>query len=385
MISRSFKHKFIFLFCLISASNCSSEEEVPSELYGLPFIKVYVDAKDWQKMFDNIDEKLKVPAQIYINGQNQAGMINPAGASSLTLYKKNFQITLQEDIDGFGNEFRLAAQTVDTSGIQSLFGYKAFAESGISVPLNKAVVAQIGDGQPSLYLMIENVEQGFFDRRNQSLHSIYKARNNKGNLFPNSLNYLNDGFKRKEGPEGNWDLKNLILTLELENQEPDRANILQLVQEDQMLKYLAVHFLIGHVDGTINNYILANLYSTSSGTALSLPEFQLIPWDLDRLFDYSGITGFNSNSLMLFLTSSETTCSQWLAALSTLINSTFQLNEATKILDDTASSISTIFPIDPHYQHQVPLEEQLKIMKEKLTNQYQASLELIASTTCQAK
>ena len=264
---------------------------------------------------------------------------------------------------------RESAQTVDPTAMNSLLGFRAFREVGLPAPNSKPVVVRFNDRDPGLYVMIENVDGSFFRRRDLGIQTLYKARNNAGSLGLNTLTDPGYGYGERYGDLGWEDLKGLI---QIANSRPlSMEKMRDFVDIDQMIVYLSVHQIIGHIDGIVNNHYLAKLDKYLYGDRTDTGTFWMIPWDLDRLtFQQTSLEKetFAGNKLMSVLTDQEETQQKWSACLTLFSGTHLSPAVFSEWIDGYVASMAEAYEKDPVYKHSKGLSAWGDLIKDRVKN-----------------
>lgn len=196
--------------------------------------------------------------------------------------KKSYKIDFKE----FGGEQFLKYKKVnlkpnvnDPSVIRELLSMRLFRQMDVPAPRVAPAVLYMNDEYMGVYLMIEQIDDEFVDKRfGKEVGWLYKcyysatlendSRINDDNLYESKMN---------EETDTRQELKHFVEVLNNASGANFKTEISQILKVDRFLRYLAVEAIIGHWDGysyLCNNYYF--YYDEDEG------QFEFIAYDTDN-------------------------------------------------------------------------------------------------------
>jgi len=269
------------LLCLFSSSlviSCGKDRTFES--YGLPIVEIQMHEDRKEAFINDFRGGVEYEAEIRINGQENSGSISPAGATSISLYKKSIDCDIAKGSrEWVGKSFRLSAQKTDNSLLRSIVGFELYRRLGMPVPKVEPVVVYLNDEFWGLYIKIERINRDFFDDRDLDVDFLYKADN--GAAFDKvTFQRPNSVFDVKIGDKNFEFVKQLAYLLEYPSNPRNRETIQKMVDIDSVRRLTRGIALVSHWDSVFNNF---HLYRLKGGK-----KFYALAWDLDAIFDLAG-------------------------------------------------------------------------------------------------
>ncbi len=198
-----------------------------------------------------------------------------SGQGTLDHHKRSYRFDRQEG-KGTGTyaSFKLSAQSQDRSFLRTVLGYRVLSSFGLLVPEVEPVALYLNGDFAGLYLMIERVDENFFDRRSRSLDRLYKARIWKARFGDRMTVDPEHGLEASFGAFHHPEIARLS-----EWAASDRAVAESLLDHGAVTAFFATTLFLGNWDGFVNNFYVAKERGDT--------RLRFIPWDWERVYDLS--------------------------------------------------------------------------------------------------
>lgn len=288
------------LIVALFAMGCENHDEMDN--FGLDVVvELQMEADEINTLATGAFAKTPVHIPVRINGEDYSGEVSYAGNTSVDQMKPSYEIILSSHHNG-RLQYRMAAMAGDPSALHAATVFHAFAALGFDTPEVKPAALWINDEYMGLYLFLTPYNKTYFEEHNIDVAQLYQAENSSGDFKEDTS--LDRGFSVKLGTEGKADLETIRHLLAEENTTKNCDRLGEVVDLNNLFRYMAVSALIDNWDGIDNNYFL---YRTQSDSRL-----QVIPWDLDNTFaeQHSQEDGsiFDENGLFQYLFSGRCGC-----------------------------------------------------------------------------
>ncbi len=274
-----FSPGLIACLLLLSQMSCRSLRSTEQDNYGLPLVSLHLNPEDLGQLSNQSMSKRPVPARITIRPDlDTPGEIAFAGRSSLDAYRKSLQLEFGQGLYRERSRSRLSAQLMDTSMLRSMLAAEVFQVLQVPVSELEWVSAYLNLRFLGLYLLIENVDTSFFQRRSLPIRELYKAKFGNAAFRVAELSQLSESFTEEAGLDRDVFLRELYVRIwDDANELSLRERISPLLDVDLFLRYMAAAVFMDHFDGFSNNYYLA--FDSKRKLLLT------IPWDFDRVWE----------------------------------------------------------------------------------------------------
>ncbi len=205
------------------------------------------------------------------------------GSSSLEYPKLSYKLLFGAEpfLDG-RDRLNLNAEYKDHSYLHSALAARVFAEAGLPAFAARHIRLHINGEFEGLYLHIENIDEDFLDRRELSAEgNLYKATHDGATL--SLFDELEVNWEKKSGDDEDWtdlhDLADAVNNLQPEAFEPFIDGVFD---RDALLDVIGINLLIANASTYYHNYYLYR-------NAEDGDPWIMLPWDLDRSWDYYGV------------------------------------------------------------------------------------------------
>ena len=267
-------------------------DRAPRSSYGVTLVELRMTSEAVGELYHGVYTETPVPCRAEVMGTSSRCQLRVAGSSSRDDLKKSFDVELGTAYAG-RQRYRLSAMSGDPSALRTLLGLSSFAIAGLNVPRAEPVALWLNDDYLGLYLLLEPIDPDFFAERNDRVVALYKARRLRATL--ESTEDVEDAFARRSDDVNRSDLRVLIENIDLALAGQSHR-LDELVDRNEVLRYMAGTQFVHNWDGIFNNYYLARSEHE--------PRFSILAWDLDQT--YGGVLGaddgtlFDPNALMRF-------------------------------------------------------------------------------------
>lgn len=262
------------LISLAAVASCGKDrEELPG--YGLRVVELEVEPEHMGEMVSGEQAKVAVPGRALLGGGEYEVLIRPAGKSTLSMPKKNYEIDFTaEGFEGM-REIRLSATTADPSMLRSPLALRVFFEAGLPAPNWEFVAVYLNGLYLGLYLRIEKVDEEFLRRRRIPWARIYEAEDG-ADFEADMPARLRSAFTGVPEPQNLERMLELGRIAAIASSEEFERRVFTVLNRGAVVRYLAACQLTNHYDGFNKNLF----YVERADTGL----LELVPWDFD--FDW---------------------------------------------------------------------------------------------------
>ncbi|MFY7930533.1 MAG: CotH kinase family protein [Oligoflexus sp.] len=335
--------------------------------YGLQLVSVDLKAEDMGRLNSQVQSKRPVAATIRIAGSMRTQcQVSYAGRSSLDAYRKSFELDFCDQTYRGRESYRLSAQSVDRTMLRSLVGYPIFQAVELKTPEVEAAAAYVNKDYLGLYLLLETVDREFYGKRKVAVREIYKARFGNAGFQRDFLNRLSEAFSVEDKPDNYTFLKELYEALwSIDDDAVFYRRADQLLDIDNFLRYMAAAVFVCHWDGLNNNYYL--------GYELERQKLVTTPWDLDRIWERTGVftpqSVISINALLVRLLKIPEVRARWIEILD-LLTTRFPLEQLKGEVDRLGELTAQAYAKDPILSRKTQSEE-LDELKDRMEEWYE--------------
>ncbi len=246
-----------------------------------------------------------VTAKLTINKKKYAIDIAYRGSHIRELRKKSYHLSFYKPhMYRNAKEVHLNAEFKDPSLLRNKLSFDFFHDIGCLSPKSQFVFLKMNGKNEGVYLEIESVDEFFLENRQLPKGAIYYAVDGDANfslmsdLDEEVKKSLKFGYEQKYGAERDDDyLQAMIININTLSRDEFESEIVNYINVEQYLRWLAGVVFTQNFDGFVHNYALYR----NSETGL----FEVIPWDYDATWgrdvngevmeeDYLRIEGFNT-------------------------------------------------------------------------------------------
>lgn len=362
-----------FLFSFFQACDNPTITE-PAEALENPSVMVlYLQNDDYTKLLNNKNVNAYAPVRITFQDKVFTGKIRSSGAGSRYYGKWSFKIELRDN-ERIHNmkEFVLHAQVFDPTFIRTRLTSHIFRQMGFPIFETYYHYVKINTIFQGLFLVIERMEEPFFERRGLPLYELYKAG------FEASLTLKNGTVPEqsfdKDYPDNDsfYSLYELIEVLDTVSYGNETV-LEKYIDCEMYLRFHIINTLINNVDGFTNNFLM---YRAEAGDP-----FLFLPWDFDKTFfdEYElGLVG--SDDVIYKLLRNEKYLKRYKELSHNIIDSVFTETELFPFIDSTAESIREAYNIDRTLGNgNYHLDEEIEKLKTIITKRRNYFIENIDS------
>jgi len=341
MMDKVRKIAVIFVVCVMYACDGGIIYNVSETLSDMPVIEVYIDEDEYYTLLQNKTTKYDAPIKIFYNGQAGTGFIRSSGGGSRLHPRWSYRIELNNDFKVEGLRlFSLSSQSLDPTMIRTTVVSRLYLLRGIAVFKSKHVFLKINNRDRGLYLILERIDEEFFNRRNIPVYELYKATLDSDLSFdaPNHPRFTYE----KELPEDNnyTHLFNYINAIDTSNIIDIEQNLCDYMDIDDYIQYHAISSITNNIDAFKNNYYFYRRSATAP--------YRFLPWDFDRSFGAVNEVGLaGENTLFNKLSRNELMRNKYETEIKYLLENYFREDIIFPIIDSTAKHIRQAYNLDP--------------------------------------
>lgn len=258
----------------------------------LPLFEMTISDEDWGTLMDNVEERIKVPVVLTVDGVDYESQVRIHGASSRAYPKKSFRFDLENDLQlpDTHDHIILRSEWNDKSLLRNYLGLEVF-RNGTWLPTPQAEMVHFRVNQRYYGVMwrVERIGGDFLRLRgmNKDTCSMYEADPSSSCWMPEGdLTPLSDFetymcvYDLKEGPLEYDDLIDFIEnTLQLEDTAFGET-IGTVLDLDAYFAYLSTMAIIGNRDHIKKNYYIYRDPESADD------RWVFFPWDLELTFGH---------------------------------------------------------------------------------------------------
>lgn len=271
----------------------------------LPEYRLFIHPLDISELRKDIWIDDPVSAKLTILGKKYEIDIAYRGSHIRDFPKKSYQISLYKPKTyRNANTFHLNAEYKDPSLMRNKLSFDFFSEIGCLAPQAQFVFLKVNGRDEGVYLELESVDDRFLANRKLPAGSIFYAVDGDANfslmsdLDKEIKKSLTFGYEQKCGTQKDKDhLHQMIIDINTISTEDFEKKIVNYLNVDKYLRWLAGVIFTQNFDGFVHNYALYR--NKENGL------YEIIPWDYDATWgrdvngeemesDYLRITGFNT-------------------------------------------------------------------------------------------
>ena len=353
----------ILSFALLLVScNITNTETPVDRISTIQLIKGYTSADNLSFLLENKMSDASIPIRLFVDDVPYTGIIKSQGAGSRFYPKWNYFVELDngEKINWL-NSFNLSAQVVDPSFIRTPLALYIYQQLGFLTFTADPVFFSINDKENGLYLLIEKIDQNYFNTRNIQAAELIKVA--FGATFTFAVkNDLSDNFEKKIPDDDNFNnLAEFVHALDTVQPKNIPTAIGKYLNIKQYLRYHAFNSIINNSDGLTNNYYFYKKTFTSP--------YEIIPWDFDKTFDYKINVGlYGDNEIIKVLFKNEECYALYKQEMKTILNECFTESNLFPVIDKIYNQIKDVYNLDPWLRmNGCDLQNEVKQIKNLIT------------------
>jgi spore coat protein H len=324
---------------------CIKRSSKPLDDYGLVLVEIIMDSEQLSRLNSTVWDKLPIPCKVIIDGQTFSAHVTYAGKSTIDDLKKSYKIRFDSGRYRGHKEYRISAQSLDPTLLKSHVGFDIFRALELPTPDIDYASVYLNKDFTGLFQLIEPVDAAFFERRHLSYSSLFKAQYGNADFNTATLSKLEQGFDVQSDPESYHELIALIETLNSKSKNKKPADLENMVDIDNSIRYLVASVILNNWDGYQNNFFIFR--------DLESKKFGFVPWDLDRVLepDASKLLTPNAsiwgeNKLIAALLENPTHKKEYLDLLEQTLSKTYPLAKMLDIIEETSSKVRPAFEAD---------------------------------------
>ena len=243
------------------------------------------DPADFQFIYDNYEQDIYIPASFEYNGTVWSNVsIRIRGDGSRVYPKKSLKVRFNTDPFPDGRtSINLNAEWEDQSYIQQVLASRLMRESGQHCFTSEHVRVNLNGNFFGLYVLIEAVDDRFFDVRGLDPEgTTYKASLDGSSL--SVFDIPNYHWEQKTGPNQDMaDLQQLIDDINSAPQVSYSDFVDETFYRSEMVNMISMNILLSLGSTYYHNYFMYH-HPTSD-------KWSMLPWDMDKTLLYYG-SGF---------------------------------------------------------------------------------------------
>ncbi len=356
------KRLCFILLALLTACENEGLLNPSDKLSSVPVLSVIMTDDNFEELKSNRVLNYDVPARFHFEDIDFEGEIRPSGSGARFHPKWSYKVeSSTPNIFGL-HEFNLSAQVTDPTFIKTALAKRIFEQMGFPVFLTEYVFTKINFEDEGLFLLIERIEQEFFDKRKLEVYELFKVVKGAKFTFQGG-NTLEFNFEKKIPEDDNYsNLAEMINALDTTDVHKNLDWLTEKLDLNNYIVYHAVSSVINNTDGFVNNFFL---YRRSPASP-----FEVIPWDFDNGFDLNNTIGIaGKNAIRDLIWSSDSLRDQYLQVVEFVLDNYYSPSNLFQLIDNTAEMIRDAYNIDPYLgDGRFELDEEVAKLKAHIQN-----------------
>lgn len=324
---------------------------------NLPEYRLYIHPMDVNELRKDIWIDDPIPARLAINGKKYEIDIAYRGSHIRDFPKKSYRVSFYKPSTyRNANVIHLNAEYKDPSLIRNKLSFDFFNEIGCLAPQSRFIFLNLNGRNEGVYLELESVDERFLANRKLPAGSIFYAVDGDANfslmsdLDKEVKKSLTFGYEQQCGMQEDVDhLHKMIIDINTISREDFEKEIVNYIDVDKYLRWLAGVVLTQNFDGFVHNYALYR--NKENGL------YEIIPWDYDATWgrdvngkemesDYLRITGFNTLTARILDT--KTFRNQYKSLLGGIVNNQFTVDYLKPKIQTMHAMLRPYLLLDPY-------------------------------------
>lgn len=259
-------------------------EGAPSGAHrGLREVRLRLSDDSRVQVMQGGKKKKPVSATLRWGDQEVPGRLSIVGNGSLDHIKKNYRFDRKDGKTLF-DSLKLSSQAQDPSFLRMLYGKRLYDDLGIPAPEVEPVWLSINGEAQGLYLMIERINEEFFDRRGIEVTRLYKSKTWRAKFGPDLVVDPRYAFEAKIGEFHESEIRRLAEWAQAAPHAGGLRELEAMVDVEATLRFFSANLFLSNCDGISNNILMYR----ERGDGRLKP----VAWDWDRAFNSSCPPGY---------------------------------------------------------------------------------------------
>ncbi len=333
----------------------------------LPEYRLFIHPMDVTELRKDIWIDDPVSAKLTIQGKKYEVDIAYRGSHIRNFPKKSYQVSFYKPTTyRNANIYHLNAEFKDPSLMRNKLSFDFFNDIGCLAPRGRFVFLKVNGRNEGVYLELESVDERFLRNRNLPAGSIFYAVDGDANfslmsdLDKELKKSLAIGYEQKCGVQEDTEhLHQMIIDINTISREDFEKEIVNYINVDKYLRWLAGVIFTQNFDGFVHNYALYR--NKENGL------YEIIPWDYDATWgrdvngeemesDYLRIIGFNT--LTARILDVKTFRNQYKSLLMDIVSNQFTVDYLKPKIVGMHSLLRPYLLLDPHKKDSIELFDQ---------------------------
>jgi hypothetical protein len=264
-----------FMSC--ATAGCAPDLASYREGYGLRPVEIELSDEDEAQLLHSGIDGDTAPGHVKVGRDRLAAWITLSGQASRTQVKRGYSFELHDDVGELGyRAARVSPQAQDRSMLRTLLGLRVFRALGVAAPDVEPIALYVQGEYAGLYLMIERVDSGFFERRGLPVERLYESE--YGSSYFDSRMIV-DPASGLSAAIGELNKHEVIRMAEWANATPDAANLEEasrIFDLDDLVAFTAAQRFLLNCDSFFNNLYLWKRPEDA--------RFRTAAWDWEKLY-----------------------------------------------------------------------------------------------------
>lgn len=333
----------------------------------LPEYRLFIHPQDRIELRRDIWIDDPLPAKLTINGKKYEIDIAYRGSHIRDFPKKSYQVSFYKPLTYRNAKVvHLNAEFKDPSMFRNKLSFDFFTDIGCLAPQARFVNLKVNGKNEGVYLELESVDEHFLANRKLPVGSIFYAVDGDANfslmsdLDKEVKKSLTFGYEQQCGTEEDAILlQKVILHINTISREEFEKDIVNYINVDKYLRWLAGVVCTQNFDGFVHNYALYQNKETGL--------YEIIPWDYDATWgrdvngevmegDYLRIQGFNT--LTARILDVKTFRNQYKCLLKEILSNQFTADYLKPRIQNMHASLRPYLLVDPYKKEHIDLFDQ---------------------------
>lgn len=255
--------------------SCGKKEQLES--FGLKTVELRFEPEDLGQMRSDLFTKIRKPAQVVLAGEEGTADVRYSGQFTLFSPKKSMDLKLSKPLEyKKSRRVRLLGQLTDGTALRNDLGFSIFEDAGFPTPKRELVYFYLNQKPQGLYLLCESLTQDFLRSRKIPFVTLYQGKLAAADFTISTPEELDKHFEPEHDSKNNADLVSFLSELEKADSPTAIRALVERIDVEEFMRYLAVATFLNHRDGQANNFYLYRETTTN--------RFRIVPWDLDKIW-----------------------------------------------------------------------------------------------------
>ncbi len=352
---------FIPLFLLMISCNDVMLNQ-SEELTDVPVMEFIINEELYSKLINGRLFDTEVTIQLAFEGKMYEAKLEASGAGSRYNPRWSYEVEL-EDSEIYGlSVFNLSSQNFDPVMLNTTITANYYEMLGLPTFFNTHVFLKINNEDKSLLVLTEEIDEGYFERRQKEVYELMKVEFGSKFTFREGAFHPQFHFDKEIPEDDNYNnLVEFINAIDTSSNENLIVSLGKFLDIENYIKYHVATSILNNDDSFTNNFFL--MKETPSST------YQVIPWDFDKSFSRINDVGFGGeNAIVKKIFKNEETFNLYKNEVINQLTNNYTIENLFPIIDNTTNQIRQAYGIDKYLGDRYNFDEEILLLKDYITN-----------------